>query len=168
MQILYFCINAHRSYERSLVMLSIFIFIYSPWRILEDAGMAFAMGTIGGGTWHFVKGYRNSPIGDRLRGALKSMQYRAPVLGGNFSVWGGMFSTFDCALISLRQKEDAWNAIASGALTGGVLAARGGPAMSFRSALIGGIFLALIEGAALGLNRIFAEQYRPPSTAPSS
>lgn len=136
---------------------------FSPWRILEDAGGAFAMGSIGGGLWHFVKGYRNSPRGDRLKGAFNSMKYRAPVLGGNFAVWGSMFSTFDCALIQIRQKEDPWNAIMSGALTGGFLAARGGLSMSLKSALIGGIFLALIEGAALGMSRLMAEQYRPPS-----
>lgn len=44
---------------------------------------------------------------------------------GNFAVWGGLFSTFDCCLIKLRNKEDPWNSIGSGALTGAVLAARG-------------------------------------------
>lgn len=131
-----------------------------PWRILEDAGGAFSMGSIGGGLWHFVKGYRNSPIGDRFNGGFQAMKYRAPVLGGNFAVWGGMFSTFDCALMQIRKKEDPWNAIMSGALTGGFLAARGGIGMSIRSALFGGIFLALIEGAGVLLSRAFAEQYR--------
>lgn len=36
-----------------------------------------------------------------------------------------MFSTFDCAVKGYRQKEDPWNAILSGFLTGGCLAARG-------------------------------------------
>ena len=49
-----------------------------------------------------------------------------------------------------RLKEDPWNAITSGALTGGTLAARAGLAASFRSALLGGAILALIEG--LGTN----------------
>ena len=44
---------------------------------------------------------------------------------GNFAVWGGMYSTFDCVLIAARDKEDPWNSIGSGALTGAVLAARG-------------------------------------------
>lgn len=44
---------------------------------------------------------------------------------GNFGVWGGLFSTFDCSLVYLRKKEDPWNAIMSGAMTGGVLSARG-------------------------------------------
>lgn len=47
------------------------------------------------------------------------------ILLGNFAVWGGMFSTFDCCLMGLRGKEDPWNSIGSGALTGAVLAARG-------------------------------------------
>lgn len=52
------------------------------------------------------------------------MKARAPVTGGNFGVWGGMFSTFDCAVKGWRQKEDAWNAIISGFMTGGCLALR--------------------------------------------
>ena len=43
---------------------------------------------------------------------------------GNFGVWGGMFSTFDCTLIYIRGKEDPWSAIASGAITSGLLTAR--------------------------------------------
>ena len=62
--------------------------------------------------------------GERLVGAISSMKARAPVTGGNFGVWGGMFSTFDCAVKGYRQKEDAWNAIISGFMTGGCLAAR--------------------------------------------
>ncbi len=46
------------------------------------------------------------------------------MFAGNFAVWGGLFSTFDCALVHIRQKEDPWNSITSGALTGAVLAAR--------------------------------------------
>ena len=44
---------------------------------------------------------------------------------GNFAVWGGLYSSFDCALIAVRNKEDPWNSIGSGAITGAVLAARG-------------------------------------------
>lgn len=43
---------------------------------------------------------------------------------GNFAVWGGLFSTIDCSLVHLRKKEDPWNSIASGALTGAILAVR--------------------------------------------
>ncbi|TFY62649.1 hypothetical protein EVJ58_g3730 [Rhodofomes roseus] len=95
-----------------------------PWVILSDFGSAFAMGAVGGTIWHGIKGARNSPRGDRLVGAMSVIKARAPVTGGNFGVWGGMFSTFDCAVKGWRQKEDMWNAIISGFLTGGCLAAR--------------------------------------------
>lgn len=47
------------------------------------------MGAIGGSIWHSVKGARNSPRGARLAGAIDAVKIRAPVLGGNFAVWGG-------------------------------------------------------------------------------
>lgn len=62
--------------------------------------------------------------GERFPGAISSIKARAPVTGGNFGIWGGMFSTFDCAVKGYRQKEDAWNAIISGFMTGGCLALR--------------------------------------------
>ena len=56
---------------------------------------------------------------------------------GNFAVWGGLYSSFDCALIAIRDKEDPWNSIASGAMTGAVLAARNGVKASIASAIAG-------------------------------
>lgn len=62
--------------------------------------------------------------GERLTGSMAAIKARAPVLGGNFGAWGGMFSTFDCAVKGVRQKEDPWNAIIAGFMTGGGLAIR--------------------------------------------
>lgn len=56
---------------------------------------------------------------------------------GSFAVWGGLFSTFDCTLIAIRGKEDPWNSIMSGALTGGALAARTGMKSSLQAACFG-------------------------------
>merc|ERR1719215_1335203 len=106
------------------------------------------MGAVGGFVWHSVKGARNSPAGERLSGALYSARSRAPILGGNFAVWGGTFSSFDCSLQYIRRRDDHWNAIASGFLTGGVLAARGGWKAASRNAVIGGVLLGIIEGVA--------------------
>jgi len=52
----------------------------------------------------------------------------------------------DCCLISYRQKDDPLNAIMAGAITGGVLAIRGGTSVAFKQACMGGFILALIEG----------------------
>ncbi len=84
--------------------------------------------------------------GERLTGAISAVKARAPVLGGNFGVWGGMFSTFDCAVKGYRQKEDPWNAIIAGFLTGGGLALRGGPRTAFGSAVGCAILLGVFEG----------------------
>lgn len=111
------------------------------------------MGTVGGSIWHFVKGARNSPRGARLAGAIDTVKVRAPLLGGSFAAWGGLFSVFDCALIGVRRKEDAWNSIAAGAMTGGALASRAGIRAAGKSALAGGIILALIEGMTFVLTR---------------
>ncbi|KAJ3762385.1 mitochondrial import inner membrane translocase subunit, partial [Lentinula raphanica] len=137
-----------------------------PWVILNDFGGAFAMGAVGGGLWYSIKGARNSPRGERFVGAISSMKARAPVTGGNFGIWGGMFSTFDCAIKGIRQKEDAYNAIASGFLasrtTGGCLAARSGPRSALGSAIACGILLGVFEGVGVLMSRVFAETQRPP------
>lgn len=75
-----------------------------PYRIIEDIGGAFAFGAIGGGIWHFGKGAWQSPKGSRLVGAIGNTAARAPVMGGQFAVWGGLFACCDCSLSALRQK----------------------------------------------------------------
>jgi len=117
-----------------------------PHRIVDDMGSAFAMGCIGGSVWHFGKGYRNTPRGERLYGGYQNMALRAPTLGGNFAVWGGLFSFYDCLFAHTRKREDPWNAIGAGAATGGTLALRAGPKAVGTNAVIGGVLLALIEG----------------------
>ncbi|XP_060526521.1 mitochondrial import inner membrane translocase subunit Tim17-B [Cylas formicarius] len=134
-----------------------------PWRIVDDCGGAFTMGLIGGGVFQSIKGFRNAPSGinRRLLGSVTAIKQRSPIIAGNFAVWGGMFSTIDCALIHIRKKEDPWNSIISGAATGGILAARNGlPAMA-GSAFIGGVLLALIEGVGILFTRLSAEQFQP-------
>ena len=65
-----------------------------PYRIVEDAGGAFLLGAVGGSIWHLLKGARNAPRGSRIAGALTAARLRAPILGGNFGVWGCLFSAF--------------------------------------------------------------------------
>lgn len=133
-----------------------------PWRIVDDCGGAFTMGAIGGGIFQAIKGFRNSPVGvnHRLRGSLAAVKTRAPQLGGSFAVWGGLFSMIDCSMVRMRGKEDPWNSITSGALTGAILAARNGPVAMVGSAAMGGILLALIEGAGILLTRFASAQFQ--------
>lgn len=85
-------------------LLPINLLVYKPQLI------PFLLQAVGGAIWHGVKGFRNSPYGERRIGALTAIKARAPVLGGNFGVWGGLFSMFDCAVKGVRKKEDPYNA----------------------------------------------------------
>mmetsp|Transcript_27710 Transcript_27710/g.39645 ORF Transcript_27710/g.39645 Transcript_27710/m.39645 type:complete len:235 (-) Transcript_27710:1661-2365(-) len=133
-----------------------------PWRIIDDVGGAFSMGAIGGGVWHLGRGSWTAPKNTKLLGGITAVQARAPVLGGQFAVWGGLFACCDCSLTAIRQKEDPWNSIISGAATGGALAARAGPRAMASSALVGGVLLALIEGMGI----MFTKWMSPPLPTP--
>lgn len=63
---------------------------------------------------------------------------------GNFAIWAGLFSATDCALIGLRKKEDSYNQIAAGAVTGGLLAFRSGARVAMKNAVFGGMMLGCI------------------------
>eukprot|EP00126_Sphaerothecum_destruens_P003585 Sdes_comp17345_c0_seq1m6554 len=133
-----------------------------PFRILDDLGAGFAIGAIGfGGIIHGYKGYKNSPKGTKIFGIASAIKSRAPVIGGNFAAWAGLFSTGECTFAYLRKKEDPWNAIMSGAMTGGILAARGGMKRSLTAAIGGGVILAMIEGLGIVLTRATSDQTAP-------
>ncbi|KAL5994519.1 hypothetical protein ACLOJK_024572 [Asimina triloba] len=138
-----------------------------PDRILDDIGGAFGMGAVGGSAFHFIKGVYNSPRGERLLGGSQAVRMNAPRVGGSFAVWGGLFSAFDCTMVYVRQKEDPWNSIIAGAATGGFLQMRQGLGPASRSAVFGGVLLALIEGAGIMLNKVLsAPQNFPPMEEP--
>jgi mitochondrial import inner membrane translocase subunit TIM17 len=111
---------------------------------------------IGGTIWHGIKGFRNSPVGERRIGAITAIKARAPVLGGNFGVWGGLFSTYDCAVKGIRKKEDPYNSIIAGFFTGGSLAIRGGWKATRNGAIVCALLLAVIEGVGIGFQRMLA------------
>ncbi|KAL3695787.1 hypothetical protein R1sor_009863 [Riccia sorocarpa] len=103
-----------------------------PDRILDDIGGAFSMGAVGGSAWHFIRGMKNSPRGERLLGGTQAVRINAPRIG------------------------------AAGAATGGFLQLRAGMRSATRSAVFGGVLLALIEGAGIMLNRLTANMAQPP------
>jgi len=99
-----------------------------------------------------------------MNSLLSVVRARAPQTGGSFAVWGGLFSSFDCMLAYCRGTEDPWNAIASGAITGSVLSIRRGVKQAMVAGAIGGLLLAMIEGAMFALNRQTPHygEYMPP------
>jgi len=134
-----------------------------PIRIVDDCGGAFAMGLTGGSIFHAIKGARSSAPGyrSRIAGMAKTAAKNAPVTGGQFAMWGFTFSLTDCILSRLRKKEDSWNSIMSGGITGAVLTARLGVPTMAGSAFVGAVLLGLIEGVGIVINRFSAEQFKP-------
>lgn len=131
-----------------------------PIRVVEDCGCAFLMGSIGGSLFQYMRGFRNAPAGllRSIYGGVDAVKMKAPQMAGNFALWGATFSCVDCSMTYIRQREDTWNSIASGAATGGILAARNGIKAMGNGALVGGMVLALIEGAGAAVATIYAAQ----------
>ncbi|KAK7204750.1 mitochondrial inner membrane translocase subunit Tim17/Tim22/Tim23/peroxisomal protein PMP24 [Myxozyma melibiosi] len=136
-----------------------------PIVIINDFGGAFAMGVIGGTIWHGIKGFRNSPTGERRAGAFSAIRSRAPVVGGNFGSWGGVFSIFDCTIKGIRRKEDPFNPIMAGFCTGGALAMRGGFKHARNSAITCGCLLAVFEGVGMVISRMLTPAAPPAPIA---
>ncbi|KAK1287756.1 Mitochondrial import inner membrane translocase subunit TIM17-2 [Acorus calamus] len=142
-----------------------------PWPhcTVIDTGGAFGMGAVGGSIFHFLKGAHHSPRGERLRGATEAVRMNAPRIGGSFAVWCALFSTFDCSMVHLRQKEDPWNSIVAGAASAGLLQMRRGFGPTLRAAAGGAVLLALIEGSSIALHHhLESAQNFPAEESPSS
>ena len=67
------------------------------------------------------------PLKQQLKHGLRDM-YRSSVSSGkNFAKVGAIFSGTECAIEGLRAKNDLYNGVAGGCITGGVLARNAGP-----------------------------------------
>ncbi|KAF2647822.1 mitochondrial import inner membrane translocase, subunit Tim17/22 [Lophiostoma macrostomum CBS 122681] len=67
------------------------------------------------------------PLRQQLKHGLRDMYQSSKASGRNFAVVGSVFSGTECAIEGLRAKNDLWNGVAGGCITGGVLARKGGP-----------------------------------------
>ncbi|XP_044008606.1 mitochondrial import inner membrane translocase subunit Tim17-B-like [Aphidius gifuensis] len=133
-----------------------------PLRIVEDTGGAFALGLIGGGLFQGIQGFRNAPSGlnKRFIGSITAIKTRSPMLAGSFAMWGATFASVECTLIHYRQKEDPWNTIMSGTITGAILATRSGVGAMAASAVFGGVLLSLMEVIGVFTTRKNAEVFK--------
>ena len=116
-----------------------------PGRIVTELGDGFSIGAILGTMWYMVKGAYYSVPKERIKGGLFLVRKRAPILGGAFSMWAGIFCTTSCIMVYIRKKEDPINSVVGGAATGFILAIRGGLRRAIPQAVFGGIFLGVIE-----------------------
>eukprot|EP00002_Diphylleia_rotans_P015653 TRINITY_DN3029_c0_g2_i1.p1 TRINITY_DN3029_c0_g2~~TRINITY_DN3029_c0_g2_i1.p1 ORF type:complete len:166 (+),score=38.69 TRINITY_DN3029_c0_g2_i1:75-572(+) len=137
-----------------------------PYRILDDLGGGFTIGLVGGSLFHGLKDFYNNTSGNRMWAAKEAIRSKALVTAGNFGSWAFMYSTIDCALVSVRQKEDPWNSITAAGLSGAILSARDGPRSAVKSGLIGAFMLGMIEGLSLFLTNTAARAMREQEQMP--
>ena len=116
-----------------------------PGRIVSELGDGFSIGAVMGSLWYMGKGAFYSVPKERVKGGLLLVRKRAPILGGAFAMWAGLFCTTSCIMVYFRGKEDAINSIVGGAATGFILAIRGGVRKAIFPAIFGGVFLGVIE-----------------------
>ncbi|KYQ91991.1 mitochondrial import inner membrane translocase subunit 17 [Tieghemostelium lacteum] len=114
-----------------------------PEKLWADSGAAFGIGAVLSTLKGSFSAFKKGP--NTLVRTYSQIRKKSPRLGGNFAIWGTLFSSFDCALIYIRKKEDKVNPIIAGTLTGGVLAARSGWKASVQAAVVGGMFIGVIE-----------------------
>uniref|UniRef100_A0A0N4ZF71 Mitochondrial import inner membrane translocase subunit TIM17 n=1 Tax=Parastrongyloides trichosuri TaxID=131310 RepID=A0A0N4ZF71_PARTI len=137
-----------------------------PYRIGDDMGSGFSMGLLGGSLFHAVAGFRKATDRPKFESMLQNVRKKAPLTGVQFAAWGGMFSTCDCTLAAIRKKEDPFNTIVSGGLTGALLACRSGPAVMASSAFLGAAILAMIEGLGVVMSRYVGQMHDPTMVPP--
>ncbi|KAF1944011.1 mitochondrial import inner membrane translocase, subunit Tim17/22 [Clathrospora elynae] len=67
------------------------------------------------------------PLRQQLRAGLRDMYRSSLSSGRNFAKVGAIFSGTECAIEGLRAKNDLYNGVAGGCITGGILARNAGP-----------------------------------------
>ena len=78
-------------------------------------------------------------------GAIELLRKRAPLLGGNFATWMGLFGAFQCLLVHFTHRDSHLNQVIAGACTGGLINIRGGWKYAMRGAISGGIFIGVFN-----------------------
>ncbi|RCV44329.1 hypothetical protein SETIT_9G364500v2 [Setaria italica] len=121
--------------------------------IIDEVGCGFWCGMTGGSAYHFLKGLRNSPNGDRLAGGARAVRAHAPRLGGSWAGFWAVWEVFENAIFFARRKEDPWNGIAAGAATWGLVDLRRGARVAARSTLVGAAVIGLAEGLRIWLDK---------------
>jgi import inner membrane translocase subunit TIM22 len=67
------------------------------------------------------------PIRQQLKMGLKDMGRQSFSSAKNFGLIGAIFSGTECCIEGLRGKNDLWNGVAGGCITGGALGMKAGP-----------------------------------------
>lgn len=78
-------------------------------------------------------------------GGIRLLKKRAPMLGGNFCAWMGLFGSFQCVMLFLTNKDTHINQVVAGGLTGATINIRGGYRYALRGGIQGAVFIGVFN-----------------------
>ncbi|KAJ3177292.1 Mitochondrial import inner membrane translocase subunit tim22 [Geranomyces variabilis] len=110
-----------------------------PAKVVMSGAMGFALGGAFGMFMSSVdwgmntEEFQKLSTKQQLKATARDMGTRSLSSAKNFATVGAVFAGTECLIETYRAKNDIWNGVSSGCITGGVLAARAGPA-----AIVGG------------------------------
>jgi len=123
-------------------------------RLTYNAGRAYLVGLVAGGSYGFYEGIRDS-AGQirrlRINAVLNSTSRHGPMLGNQLGVIAMMFSTFEAIASGVRGEDDMFNAIGAASVTGVVYRFGAGPRAATVGAVVGGSAVAAITLGAKAL-----------------
>lgn len=94
--------------------------------VIDDVGSGFGLGLLLGSMWNFMKGAYSSPSKERIWSGVLMAKRKAPIYGGNFASWMGLFGFWQCSFLYLTDNDSHMNQILAGAFTGGMVNLKGG------------------------------------------
>lgn len=79
------------------------------------------------GVWQNTDEMMKLKLKDQIKATYRDMKKRTMETGKNLAVVGAVFAGTECVIESYRGKNDIYNGVAAGCITGGALAAQAGP-----------------------------------------
>ncbi|TPX69127.1 hypothetical protein SpCBS45565_g02655 [Spizellomyces sp. 'palustris'] len=104
-----------------------------PAKVVLSGGAGFALGGAFGMFMSSVdwgmntEEFQKMSTKQQIKVTLKDMGNRSYSSAKNFAVVGAVFAGTECLIETYRAKNDLWNGVSAGCITGGVLAAKAGP-----------------------------------------
>ncbi|KAK9760690.1 Mitochondrial import inner membrane translocase subunit tim22 [Basidiobolus ranarum] len=102
-----------------------------PFKFASSAAIGFALGGVFGifmSSMDFTPPEAiEQPTRVQLRNMVREMGKKSYSTAKNFAVVGAIYSGTECIIEGYRAKNDLWNSVSAGCITGGILAAQTGP-----------------------------------------
>ena len=118
-----------------------------PAKIFYDLGDSFITGFSISAVYYFFKGLYTSKRNKKIKGAIKLMTTKAPIIGGNFATWSLLYNSSYYGILSFRKRHDILNPLFASFSAGALSSIRKGTKNMFKSGLSSCMYLGLIESS---------------------